>query len=81
MLAIARMIAYLILAGNVLLLLLITFNMLLGDDFNLDMSGVGVVTILALGDIFKTANVVCKPSDLVYRDTDLVCWDLRDLLD
>ena len=65
MLAIARMIASLILARNFLLLLLITFNMLHCDNFNLDMTEVRVVTNLAMGEMFKTANMVCKPGVLM----------------
>ena len=65
MLAFARMIASLILARNVLLLLLITFTMLQGEDLNLDMAEVSLVTILAMGDMFKAAYVVFKPEVLI----------------
>ena len=66
MLAFARMIASLILARNFLLLLLIAFAMLQGEDFNLDMAEVNLVVLLAMGDMIKAAYVVCKPEVLMH---------------
>ena len=65
MLAFSRMIASLILVRNFLLLLMMIFFLMQGNENNFDMAQVNLVTVVATVDMMKAAYVVYKPEVLI----------------
>ena len=65
MLAFSRMIASLVLVRNFLLLLMMIFFLMQGNEINLDLAQVNLVTVLVTVDMMKAAYVVYKPQVLI----------------